>query len=38
MLQFVCEVVKDTGKAEYMRPFVRIGLDWTFVYRKERSI
>ena len=29
MLQFVCNVVKDTGKEEYLRPFIRIGLDWT---------
>ena len=30
MLQFVCEcdVVKDTGKEEYLRPFIHIGLDW----------
>ena len=30
MLQFVCEcdVVKDTGKEEYQRPFIHIGLDW----------
>ena len=29
MLQFVCEcdVIKDTDKEEYMRPFIRIGLD-----------
>jgi len=27
VLQFVCDVVKDTGKEEYLRPFVRIGLD-----------
>jgi len=28
--QFVCDVtdvVKDTGKEEYLRPFIRIGLD-----------
>jgi len=30
VLQFVCEcdVVKDTGKEEYLRPFIHIGLDW----------
>ena len=30
MLQFVCEcdVVKDTGKEEYLHPFIHIGLDW----------
>jgi len=28
VLQFVCDVVKDTGKEEYLRPFIRIGLDW----------
>ena len=28
MLQFVCDVVKDTGEEEYLRPFIRIGLDW----------
>ena len=30
MLQFVCEcdVVKDTGKEEYLRPFIHIELDW----------
>jgi len=27
-LQFVCDVVKHTGKEEYLRPFIRIGLDW----------
>ena len=29
MFQFVCEcdVVKDTSKEEYVRPFIRIGLD-----------
>ena len=26
MLQ--CDVVKDTGKEKYLRPFIRIGLDW----------
>ena len=34
MLQFVCEcecdVVKDTGKEEYLRPFIHIGLDWIY--------
>ena len=29
MLQFVCDVVKDTGKEEYLLPYFRIGLDWT---------
>ena len=29
MLQFICAVVKDTGKEKYLRPFVRIGSDWT---------
>jgi len=28
VLQFVCDVVKDTGKEEYLRPFIYIGLDW----------
>ena len=28
MLQFVCDVVKDTGEEEYLRPFIYIGLDW----------
>jgi len=28
VLQFVCDVVKDTGKEEYLCPFVRIGLDF----------
>jgi len=27
VLQFVCDVVKDTGKEEYLRPCIRIGLD-----------
>jgi len=27
VLQFVCNVVKDTGKEEYLSPFIRIGLD-----------
>jgi len=27
VLQFVCDVVKDTGKEEYLSPFIRIGLD-----------
>ena len=31
MLQFVCDVVKDAGKEEYQRPFIRIGLDWVCV-------
>jgi len=25
-----CNVVKDTGKEEYLRPFIHIGLDWIF--------
>ena len=35
MLQFVCEcdVVKDTGKEEYLRPFIHIGLDWVVQYK-----
>ena len=28
MLQFVCDVVKDTGKEEYLRPFIHIGFIW----------
>jgi len=28
VLQFVCDVLRDTGKDEYLRPFIRIGLDW----------
>ena len=34
MLQFVCEcdVVKDTGKEEYLRPFIHIGLDYWQCY------
>jgi len=32
VLQFVCNVIKDTGKEEYLRPFIRIGLDWIVVY------
>jgi len=31
VLQFVCDVVKDTCKEEYQRPFIRIGLDWVCV-------
>ena len=27
MLQFACDVVKDTGKEEYLLPFIYIGLD-----------
>jgi len=23
-----CDAVKDTGKEEYLRPFIHIGLDW----------
>jgi len=30
VLQFVCDVVKDTGKEEYLRPFIHIGLDWIY--------
>jgi len=38
VLQFVCEcdVVKDTGKEEYLRPFIHIGFDW--IYTEYRSI
>jgi len=25
---YVMFVVKDTGKEEYLRPFIHIGLDW----------
>jgi len=25
---FECDVVKDTGKEEYLRPFIHVGLDW----------
>jgi len=30
VLQFVCEcdVVNDTGKEEYLRPFIHVVLDW----------
>ena len=28
VLQFVCDVVKYTGKEEYLRPFILSGLDW----------
>ena len=28
MLRFACEVCKDTDIEEYLRPFVRIGLNW----------
>ena len=28
MLQIVCDFIKNTGKEEYLRPFIRIGLDW----------
>ena len=39
MLQFVCEcdVVKDTGKEEYLRPFIHIGLDWIVRVRRTPS-
>jgi len=26
-IQHPCDVVKDTGKEEYLRPFIHIGLD-----------
>jgi len=29
VLQCVCDVVKDTGKGDHLRLFVRIGLDLT---------
>jgi len=29
VFQFVCDVVKDAGKEEYLRPFIHIGLDST---------
>jgi len=29
VLQFLCDAAKDTGKEEYLRPFIRIGLDLT---------
>jgi len=32
VLQLVCDVVKDTGKEEYLRPFIRIGFDLIVVY------
>ena len=32
MLQFVCDVVKDTGKEAYLRPFIHIGLDWNALF------
>jgi len=37
VLQFVCEcdVIKDTDKEEYMRPFIRIGLDWMVSLKVE---
>jgi len=28
VLQFVCDVVKDTGKEGYLRPFIHIGFIW----------
>jgi len=28
MKNFVTMIVKDTGKVEYLRPFIHIGLDW----------
>jgi len=28
VLQSVSDVVNDAGKDEYLRPFIRIGLDW----------
>jgi len=36
MLQFVCDVVKDTGKEEYLRPFIRTGLDWNKIWCSDR--
>ena len=36
MLQFVCDVVKDTDKEEYLCPFIRIGLDWIGYYKQAR--
>jgi len=27
-IPYECDVVKDTGKEEYLRPFIHIGLDW----------
>ena len=38
MFQFVCDVAKDTGKEEYLRPFIRIGLDTTCVHLGISSI
>jgi len=35
VLQFVCDVIKDTGKEEYLRPFIRIGFDWMFSIKVE---
>jgi len=41
VLQFVCEcdVVKDTGKEEYLRPFIHIGLDLNIqiIYDSSKS-
>jgi len=40
VLQFVCEcdAVKDTGKEEYLRPFVHIGLDWMCITRQLKYL
>jgi len=40
VLQFVCEcdVIKDTDKEEYMRPFIRIGLDWMVSIKVEQEV
>ena len=40
MFQFVCEcdVVKDTGKAEYLRPFIHIGLDWYWAASVKKKL
>jgi len=29
----VCDVVKDAGKEEYLRPFIRVGLDRMLIRR-----
>ena len=33
-----CDVVKDTGKEEYLRLFIHIGLDWIGIMLKPRMI
>jgi len=40
VFQFVCEcdVVKDTGKEEYLRPFIHIGLDCVKVINVNNDI